>query len=221
MLVSPITAGPDYLVVEDCEFEDVGFNLSSIDSVEIRRVRITNATAAFYRTDGLVEDLEVQSTISVAVGSDSSELTIRDSRFMGGGGGVTASFSTNSVIRGSRNVFLAPNEPSYNGTTVSCTGVQGLTLHECDIQAGSEYAVYAWVDQTRTAELDLIGNYWGTTDSLEIEGLIFDQSDSDHPDYPSTADLTRVRFWPVREGSIPTERKSVGGLKGRYRRDRR
>ena len=98
--------------------------------------------------------------------------------------------------------------------------VDGITLRDCDIEPGAPFSVAAWTSVNDVAEFDLTGNYWGTTDSLQIEEWIFDFEDSDHPDYPPNVDLSRVRFMPVRDGSVPTERKSVGGLKGRFRGSR-
>jgi hypothetical protein len=58
--------------------------------------------------------------------------------------------------------------------------------------------------------LDLTGNYWGTTDSEAIAGLIWDGNDDPGLHYT-------VQFVPFANGQVPTESTSWGSLKALFR----
>jgi len=59
-------------------------------------------------------------------------------------------------------------------------------------------------------QLDLTGNYWGTADSTTIAGWIHDGNDD-----PSIHAF--VQYEPFSAVPLPTEKKSLGGVKGLYR----
>ncbi len=58
---------------------------------------------------------------------------------------------------------------------------------------------------------DLSNNYWGTTDPDEISLWINDASDADNNG------ILYVNFLPVADGPVPTEQKSLGGLRSMFR----
>jgi hypothetical protein len=59
-------------------------------------------------------------------------------------------------------------------------------------------------------ELDFTNNYWGTTDTAQIDAWIWDDADSHRTVDPI------VRYLPLRERSIPNARTSMSRLKGLF-----
>jgi hypothetical protein len=59
--------------------------------------------------------------------------------------------------------------------------------------------------------LDLVGNYWGLTDSVAIAQSIFDGHDD-----PRENPHGFVSFWPIVTHSVPTPKKSIGEVKARF-----
>jgi hypothetical protein len=219
-LEGSINRGPSELVIDGCIFDGAGFNLSSIDSLLIIDTSMTDGLATLFYVSGRLTRFTARNSRSAAIGTDSASLLIEDSSFQGGGGASTAAFLTNSTIECVGTVFQQPLLPAGGSweASVLLAAVHSFSADNCDLLPGSTYTLYAATASTQAPEFDLTNCFWGTTDSLAIESLIFDRADEDHPDYPSTYDLTRVRFWPPREGSVLSETGSVGGLKGRFRR---
>ena len=61
-------------------------------------------------------------------------------------------------------------------------------------------------------EVDLSGNYWGTTESDSIEAWIYDYNDSS----PS-APYAIVNYEPFSTVPLPTKKTTLGGLRARFR----
>ena len=62
--------------------------------------------------------------------------------------------------------------------------------------------------------LDMTGNWWGTTDRDSISAWIHDGNDVIWP--PGGLVECTVDFEPIAEAPIPTEKKSLGGLKALF-----
>jgi hypothetical protein len=57
---------------------------------------------------------------------------------------------------------------------------------------------------------DFSGNYWGTTNTTEIDAWIQDRSDD-------PANFAIIDYLPLADGSVATEKKSWGAIKSMFR----
>lgn len=98
-----------------------------------------------------------------------------------------------------------------SGATISCPDWPTFTLHNCHILGGGGWLVQL----SRSNELpvihaDLRDNYWGIADRDSIAALIWDGTDD-----PTINGI--VDFEPFSAVPLPTEKKSLGSVKGLYR----
>jgi hypothetical protein len=208
-------------------------NLRDIKSIAVRDVSVVEGRVLFRVVNGRIDRLRVSNEVGVALTTSSSDLVFSDCWFRGGAGGNTAIFGRHSTVEVYSTVFAAPTEATEFGATVVLELAKSAQFRGCEFQVVEPWTVLVrtpadWV-WTSGSGLDLRQNYWGTTDSLEIERLVYDAGDEDHPEYPSPGDhpsmigyseLERVQFWPVLDNLVRSSSRSIGGLKSRFRERR-
>jgi hypothetical protein len=96
--------------------------------------------------------------------------------------------------------------------SVDISGVENLTVHNCDLAKGSRGVVHmdAYGVCPYTGHLDMTTNYWGTTEPDSIDAWIFDRYDSEDACY-------WIEYEPFETQSTPVEKKSLGGFKAMFR----
>lgn len=90
--------------------------------------------------------------------------------------------------------------------------VEHLEFFGNHILNGGALSVWALDDLADARTLSLENNWWGTSDSAQIEEWIYHA-----PDDPETNGLT-IDYMPFYGGPVPTEASSVGRLKGQFGR---
>jgi hypothetical protein len=78
------------------------------------------------------------------------------------------------------------------------------------INTGSDYTVYCPYHPSFHQDIDLSGNWWGTTDTDVIDALIYDCHDN-----PMSYHC--VIYLPLAGGPVPTEVRNWGSVKGLFR----
>ena len=221
ILGSPIGFGPTRVVVQDCVFDGVSMNISSVQELRLERVDLQWGYITLTLVSGLLKDVVADNPGRQTLGVDSSQITIENSVFRGGSGSVSAGFIA-SIVRAYSARFMTPYDAVSLANSSATIVVNGglLEAQNCDFQPSlNGYSIYAGILEEDLSTLDLSDNYWGTTDSLAIEARIIDRMDPDAPEYPNGADLTRVQFSPwLDERPLPNDSTSFGGLKSRLRR---
>jgi len=98
-----------------------------------------------------------------------------------------------------------------SGATISCPDWPTFTLHNCHILRGGGWLVeLAQSNFPPIIHADLRNNYWGIADRDSIAALIWDGTDD-----PTINGI--VDFEPFSATPLPTEKKSLGGVKSLYR----
>ena len=108
-------------------------------------------------------------------------------------------------FRGNRCTF------SGGSSATASFSQSNVTLRDCHILNGGGRSVRLDDDiRYSPGTYDLTGNWWGTTDSDQIAAWIYDAVDK-----PSIGAV--VQYEPFLLKPVPTERKSLGGIKGLFR----
>jgi hypothetical protein len=76
------------------------------------------------------------------------------------------------------------------------------------------FSVLAGLSSQPVPPRDFEGNYWGTTDTDQIDEWILDENDEDGPGFGL------VDYLPLAESPIRSESTSFGELKSRFNSDR-
>ncbi len=110
-----------------------------------------------------------------------------------------------AALSGNRNVFRGGRV-----ATLVLSQAQ-VTFRDCHILNGGNYSVHlADAVNYSPGTYDLTGNWWGTTDSSQIDAWIYDANDE-----PQVGAV--VQYQPVLDGPVPTKAKSWGELKALFR----
>ena len=122
-----------------------------------------------------------------------------------------------SMLCGSGATLVANHNSIGGGVLVTVFGNEisdaaQLVLQHNDLYNGGGYSVRVSGSGLTDPpfELDFTNNYWGTTDTAQIDAWIWDDADSHRTIDPV------VRYLPLRERSIPTARTSISRLKGLF-----
>ena len=125
-----------------------------------------------------------------------------------------------------RNQIIAMySDSSDNQFTMSYTAIEDVTdcsffvegagiaeVNNCDLAKGGRGVV--WVTDrpscTSIKHLDFTNNHWGTADADSIQAWIRDSNDTENACY-------YVDYVPFSDVPLPTEKKSLGGLKAMFR----
>lgn len=141
--------------------------------------------------------------VAVVVGSRSI-VELLDNALLSGDTNLQAR-DTGTVVTGSGNVLSGG---SFSTIRISNSTVQMQGSH---ILHGAGPSVYLEGFPSAPIEtMDLTNNYWGTTSADSIASWIYDGHDN-------PAIYGYVQFEPYSAGVIPTEKKSLGGVKRLFR----
>ena len=200
--------------VSGCEF--TGQSSSSLDLWNSHNVNFVNSRSegawiALKSTQGstlTVRDSYVRAGKDAGAVSGRGSMWVYDSYFEGdeaaflGFSGARVEFHRSRLVGHQMTVFLG-NTPD-------------VQFSENDLLHNGQWAVYLDdIYDMNGEKLDFRNNWWGTTDLDSIQSWIVD---ADHPIHDNDPrEEGYVEFLPILEGSVPTRRQSVGGLKGRFR----
>jgi len=182
-------AGVSFLI-EDCIFEEIAGLVNWGATGIVRNCRFSRSTMP-----GMAISLNGRAQIEL----QSCEIeTMRHALSVVDHSHVVA---TQCVFRGGE----APWSTLYFGTGATAE------IHDCDILNGGGDSVYTiGYDCTYLHHIDLTGNYWGTTDSQQIQSWI-------HYDHESGPNCSVVDYVPFAGGSTPVERETWGEVKSLFR----
>jgi len=100
----------------------------------------------------------------------------------------------NSVESG---IYLKHSTGTVSGNVITRNGNSGISIEDSDVKiAGNEItdnSLYA-IDNNGSMDVDAKGNWWGTSDSFEIKGMVFDKA-------KATA-IGAVEFSPAAQGPL-------------------
>lgn len=171
----------------DCEFRD-------------------NRTAMVYDrwSTGTIQNTTITNSIFAGLMvTTNSQVNLTGVHIAGGLHGLWV--SGGSVVTG-ENVIL-------EGTTLESLYVESesrVTLNNSHILPASGLGVGSYGYSGAPVELDLSGNYWGTSDAAIINAMIYDSNDD-----PSNH--CTVQYLPFANGPVPAETTRWGDLKAQYR----
>jgi hypothetical protein len=111
-----------------------------------------------------------------------------------------------SIVNGSGNVFSGGEDLA----TIFITSQSQVTLNNNDIIKSGDYAAKIGQYFYEIVTNDLTNNYWGTSDPDSIEAWIWDYDDD-----PVTR--AYIDYIPFSDIPLPTEKKSLGGVKAMFR----
>lgn len=135
-----------------------------------------------------------------------AQVDLQDSVF---GSGMEFNISVSGILTGSGN--------ELNGGTVATITFAGNSIsqfHGNHILNGGGYSAAANA-RLNPVTIDLTGNYWGTTNTQQLDTWIFDSNDDD----PWTGDplnTATIQYMPAADLPIPTESTSFGRLKAQH-----
>lgn len=200
----------DSLDVARCSF--VGFGQGFASGASARNINFTDCEFRENR-GAMVYDRSSTGTIrnTTITGSTYAGLAVKYNSQVGlnsvhiDGGEFGLMIGTGSVVVGT-NVIV-------EGTSFAAVDVSSearLTLNNSHILPAAGLAVRTSGYYNTPIILDLSHNYWGTTDTAEIDNLIFDVNDD-------TSNHYMVQYLPIANGPVPTESTSWGDLKALFR----
>ena len=178
-------------VIANCEFVDCGLNLSFGSSGEIRESSVEGPgqTVAIFNASVL----DMQSCVV-------------------GPGIINLEVNSSSHISGSNNVFLGGT-----ASTLRFTGPRSTSslVNNHIFRSDGAPVVVAEAYVVEPVQVDLRGNWWGTTNADSLRAWIIDGDDLDNP--PFYEELAEVLFEPFAKGPVETQEESSGSFKARFR----
>jgi hypothetical protein len=96
--------------------------------------------------------------------------------------------------------------------TLEFNKLSTINFHGNHILNAGGWSVRAFSGPEPIKHFDLSGNYWGTTDTAQMDEWIYDRNDRDT--YWAIVD-----YLPMADQPIPTEASSVGRLKASFSHD--
>lgn len=214
-------AHPNNTSIIECEFYggSGAYAISGVGGINwsIRDCAVHDCTAGIQLEQGAtgtVEGCRVQVTGNGAAPAISLKsgavVSLYNNVF--GGAGQTADFLTNgTVVTANNNIF-------EGGTyTVIWIGLTPMDFHGNHIINGGGKSVRAeWPrgDLDQPYDLDLTGNYWGTTDPVQIASWIDDYGDHDPM---ALGWYVSVRYTPFADQPMQTQQKTWGAVKSLFR----
>lgn len=196
--------------ISNCRFVGYGQGIGTMGSAN--NVNFTNCeflgnrSAMAYDSwgTGHLRDVTITGTTSIAIGvTYNSELTLDGVTINGGDYGIY--ISSGSRVTGTGIVVDSTNVASLYASSEATASISASHL-----LAGDGRAVQCNAYANAPVVLDLRHNYWGATDSAEIDGLIFDGNDD-------AAIHCTVEYLPIANEPLPTEATSWGDLKALWR----
>ena len=198
--------------VADCEFDDAGIYFGNTPRAVVSGCTVTSGEFVnFFRSSGeVLRSIANCTAAAYGIGiSECDTIRIEDSTIAGGLRNVSAG-GAGTVLIAERNIF---RDPTYR-TNFDIGYEVTIIAHDNDIYAGAglPYVVEVCCYPVGTpATIDMSNNYWGEhSNAAALDSLIYDGNDD-----PNIHVF--VNYEPIRTESVPTEQKSLGGLKSLYR----
>ena len=192
-----------------CEFVEMGLDLNRVDDVEVQGCTFTSQDCLAYLSghsvSGLFENIESNSQVWF---EGICNVLVRDCRLEAPD--CYLSFAVQdpeTIVEAHGNFFDGGSMGSLvliNNSTLLASGNHFINT------TGSHAVLIFDLDHLPLVEVDLRNNYWGTTDPDSIAAMIWDINDD--PRIQS-----RVLFQPFENEPVPTEKKSMGGIRAMYR----
>lgn len=201
------------ILLEDCIIVDnlVGLDLNQTDLAVLTGCSVLGGGTGVGAAQGtfvrLLDSIVTGQTNSSVIALTSS--TVEMQRCTVGSSGQ-AVFLSQSQLFGSGNRVRA-------GSFATLRFASGATalFRGNDLEKGEGYLVRTEGYLVEpTINIDLTGNYWGTTEADSISAWILDGNDHHHP--VLDPNYSNVLFDPFLTESVPVKRSSFGGLKGGY-----
>ena len=208
--------------IENCQFTDcfggIGCYWDYTTDVEVINCDISGGrtgVAFVDRASGTVRDchLEGQEWYGV-VGSDANTVVLEDNEIIvnhpdaeATGVRMYRSGGGNWTLR--RNLIKASNG---NTCFRLYTPYEGFFARDNHFIRDDTESLFCWALTATPVcyNIDVSGNYWGTTDSAEIAAGILDRNDDDEMNY-------YFIYEPFLEGEVPVQKESFGGMKALFR----
>ena len=206
----------DHGVIENCEFTNADIYFGSTRNGVVRLCTVANGRlVTYFMSEGLVEDCDVQSDVSVSciyvdtLSPPRLTVIVRGNVFRGGGANVSV-VGSGSLVYAERNEFSGPTD----WDTIFALGDRAsLIAHNNHIRRiGDQYLVTTTSYRAgNDAIINLGSNYWfddGTP--AQLDSLIHDGNDD-----PELHIL--VNYDPILTDPVAAEKQSFGSFKARYR----
>lgn len=201
---------PGGVLIERCTFETFGTSVyawtSNSRDVQVRDCTMqgsTNGIGFGAGAGGLVENCHL---VNCAIELyNNTETTITNCTVTNDNGMEAMILNNNDPFTITDNIFQSNGKVIY-------TGSYGLGIFRNNhiIQTGSDYLVYSPYHPSFHQDIDMSGNWWGTTDTDVIDAGIYDCHD-DPMSYHC------VIYLPLADGPVPTEARSWSEVKGMFR----
>lgn len=179
------TTGSNDVQVVDCEFSG-GFS----------------GVGFLSGSGGLIENC---SFVNCRIGMDScGETVITNCEVTRDDGGMALNLSNQAPIT------LVDNSFETNGLVAYLASNGGTILNNHFIRTGSDYWLYCPDNSAPPQDIDLSGNWWGTTDVAEIAAGIWDCHQHENANHC-------VIFEPIADGPVSVETHSWSSVKSLFR----
>jgi hypothetical protein len=205
-----VTYSPsDNVSVSHCQFlgDGLGASFSATDGVKLSDSVFSCALVniMFNGSVGVVERCVTTDGVGQAVVvGDNSEVQLVDSEFNGWYTPLTV--HSGSIVDASACIFSG----GLDHPTIYIYSTSQVNLHGCHILNGGNYSVKLEYFSQQNVIQDLTGNYWGTTDTSQIDQWIWDGHDN-------AAVHSVVNYMPILDGPVQTESTTWGAVKSLFR----
>ena len=197
------------IIVENCNFDNAGIYISSIQDISFLNCEMKNGIAGIELAAGARVTLNYCnifncSVAGVALNSVAAHCTINSCEISGDIWAVDATSEgvldiSNSILTGGSDCVIWLNNPGP------------ISVHNSHIIKNGPLAINCWNHESLgLVTHDLTGNYWGTTNPDSVASWIWDQNDD-------PANFSIVNFLPMADGPVPTENTSFGSIKAMFR----
>jgi len=180
---------------------------AAVPSVLVRDCRVSGGAVGIQFEQGTVGEIVNCQISDVLYGGVKASLGgVIDMRGVTVTGGIRNLSVYGGRVTGTDCVFTGGSS-----ATIWCPGRPTFTLHNCHILSGGGRLVeLVESNNPPVIHADLRNNYWGIADRDSIAALIWDGNDDSNIN-------GIVDFEPFSPIPLPTEKKSLGGVKGLYR----
>ena len=201
---------PGGVLIERCTFETLGTSVyawtSNSRDVQVRDCTMRNSTNGIGFGTGSGGVIDNCHLINCAIElTNSTFTTITNSTVINDNGMDALHLNNNDPFTITDNIFQSNGKVLYAGSY----GL-GTFRNNHVIQTGSDYLVYSPYHPSFHQDIDLSGNWWGTTDTDVIDAGIYDCHDN-----PMSYHC--VIYLPLADGPVPTEVRSWSDVKGMFR----
>lgn len=165
---------------------------------------------------GIVRGCRFENNYSAQVVSRLGANLLLEDSYLGAGAEVTIDCSAGGKIEAHDNVIEAGTAITIWGLEISQASQMIFSGNDIEHGSGPSVEVRGG-GQTEVIELDFSNNFWGTTDTAQIDLWISDELDRD-PRYPDRYPI--VVYDPIREQSVQLRQRSMGSFKRAFDRAR-